>query len=508
MKAFHPSKLNQPSFGFFSIFVLILLSRFSTSAQPSFIFNQDINHIYQQIVELKLDEAGQLITQLKVHQPDNLAIDFIEDYIDFIKLYISEDPALLRALANNEDLRLKKINQAAPKNSPYTRYVLAEINLHWAIIHIKFGNYLSSFTRVKRAYQLLQENVKNFPQFSPNLKSLGIIHAMMSTVPDELKWILKTLSGMEGTMAQAKAELEQVIQYADQNDFIFKNETIVMYGLLVANFENDVQSAWNLIRKCNLDPTISPLITYIYTHLSLKNGENDQAIQYLQARPIGKDYYPFPFLDYLLGITKLRRLDEDAQHYLTQFTLGFKGLHYIKECYQKLGWAELIKKNKQGYVDYLQKAKKLGVAVVDEDKQAMREAQSQHVPNEVLLKARLLSDGGYHQQAEKILLSHMDLLKPNNTHHFEATYRLARIYHLQKKYNQAIPSYLQAIDHSKGQSGHYACASYLYTGQIYEGLHYPKLAKYYFEKCLNENPSDYGASLHQKAKSGLNRVRE
>ncbi len=489
------------------IILLFIKGPVSIFAQGHFAFNSDIQSIYQRVIDLRLDEARQSIAKIKPFQQNNLALDFIEDYIDFLKAYLSEDPKLIKSLAPQVEARMEKLVRAGPKDSPYTRYVMAEIHLHWALVQVKAGHYLTSFGKIKKAHQLLQDNVKQFPQFIPNFKSLGIIHAMMSAIPDELKWIVKTLSGLQGTMDQAKFELEQVMLYADRNAYMFHTETMVVYGLIMANFENDVTSAWTLIRKCNLDPTTSPLVAYIFTHLAIKNGENDLAIKYLSQKPNGAAFYPFPFLDFLLGVAKLRRLDADANIFLSKFVINFKGKHYIKECYQKLAWSELIRHNKQGYTDYMLKVNRMGVAVVDEDKQAQHEAQSKQLPNDILLKARLLSDGGYHLAAEKLLLGHEGVMQPSQPYHTEALYRIARIYHLQNKYDQAIVNYMKVVNQGKNKSGHYICAAYLYTGQIYESLQNSKLAKYYFEKCLNENPSDYGTSLHQKAKIGLNRIR-
>ena len=475
-----------------------------------FLFNDKVENAYTAVLNLRLTEAQGLTRQLRSSDPDNLAIDFIEDYSDFLKVYLSEDRNIFKQLEVHEDQRLDRLSKLYKDptfRSPYTKYVHAEILLHWGLIQLKFGNYISCFNRIKKAYRLLNDNQKEYPQFSPNLKSLSILHALLSAVPDELKWILKTLGGMEGNIDQAKFELEQVLVYSSRTQYIFKNEAIAIYGLIMAHFDNDPASAWDLLQKSALNPAQSPLIAYIFSSLALKNGDNDQAIEFLQATPKGAMYYTFPYLDFMLGLAKLRRLDADAPVYLHKYITEFKGIHFIKECYQKLAWSELLQGNANGYAQYMRNVKKYGAHVVDEDKQALRESDRGIIPQVTLLKARLLSDGGYYRRALDLLESETGLLlQPDYS--LEANYRLGRIYHLEKKYAQAIPFYQQAIEKGVNSSTHYACASSLYIGTIYETQKNFRLARLYFQKCLDITSGDYTSSLHQKAKAGLNRLND
>jgi tetratricopeptide (TPR) repeat protein len=291
------------------------------------------------------------------------------------------------------------------------------------------------------------------------------------------------------------------------NQYIFKNEAIAIYGLIMAHFDNDPGSAWNLLQKSSLNPAQSPLTAYIFSSLALKNGDNDLAISYLQGSPKGVQYYSFPYLDFMLGTAKLRRLDADAPIYLNKYLHEFKGIHFIKECYQKLAWSELLHDNVSGYTQQMHNVKKYGAHVVDEDKQALRESDRGIIPQVTLLKARLLSDGGYYKRALELLESEQSLLQhPDYT--LEANYRLGRIYHLEKKYTLAIPYYQKAIEKGVHSTTHYACASSLYIGTIYEIQKNFKLARFYFQKCLAITSGDYTSSLHQKAKAGLNRINE
>jgi len=486
----------------FTVFILFI----GSSASGYFDFNLECKETFKQVLELKLDKAQYSINQFKTHQSQNLAFDFIEDYIDIFKIYISDDKALFKQLEKNEKIRVNRIVASGTTSSPYIKYTQAEIHLHWALLHLKFGHYLAAFNKIKKAFNLLQANIKEYPSFVPNQKSLAVIHAMLSTVPQEYKWIIKTMSGMSGDMDQARFELEQVILYADKTEYLFKDEAVLAYIVLVTNFDNDISSALSILDRTKLDPSASPLISYVFAHLAIKNFQNDKALEYLLASPAGKDYYPFHYLHFLTGLTKLRRLDSDADVYLLKYISNHKGLHFVKECYQKLAWAALIKNNVRGYQHYMNLVKINGTQVIDEDKQAQREAIQTKMPNAHLLKARLLFDGGYFSKAESFILANKTELAKSVDTDLEANYRLGRIYHQQRKNDQAIVYYMKSFQNGLSHAEYFACASALYLGQIYESMQKKELAKYFFGQCLQVFPQEYSNSLHQKAKAGLNRI--
>lgn len=476
------------------------------STPGEFTWDQEITLAYHDAIDLRLDRARARLEQLHHSQPDNLAVDFIEDYVDFFRLYISEEQDLFDRLKPVEIQRLKKIEEYGDPQSPYTRYAQAEINLHWGLIHLKFGAYLPAFQRIRRAYKLLEANQKLFPQFIPNLKSLGIIHAMLSTIPDELKWIVKALGGMSGTISQGRRELHQVFEYSGNHPFLFREETTVMYGLVIAYFDNDIDSAWTLVRASTIDPAKSPLACFVLANLAIKKGLNDQAIDILSQKPEGPEFFPVYYLDYMLGLVKLRRLDPDAGLYLKKYVQNFKGRHYIKECYQKLAWLEWIGGNQDGYTSNMTAAQQYGEAVVDEDQQALLATRLHSLPDPVLLQVRLLFDGGYLARADELLQLHYSRLMSVENLKLETAYRAARIAHGMKKYAPAIHQYLQVLENGKSNTDYFVCASALYIGLIYETLHHVSLANLYYEKCLSLSSSTYQSGLHQKAKAGINRL--
>ena len=489
---------------FYFLFILFFLTSIFANAKH-FEFTPLATQAYQKAMSLRFDEAKKDIEKIKREDPDNQIVYFIENYIDFFTVFINEDKSEFKRLEKNKYPRLKQIRKG-DKDSPYYLYCQAEIKLQWALARLKFEQYFNAFNEVSDAYDLLNRNEKKFPDFVANKKSLGMLHAIVGTIPDKYKWGVKLLSGMSGNIKQGKKEMEEILIYAQSNPFMFEEETLVMYAFLVLHLKDDMDSAWNIIQNKKLDPTKNPLVCFALGNIAIHTGRNDKAIKILENRPKGNQYAEFRYLDYMLGLAKLYRLDRDADVYLKKYVDNFHGQNYIKEAYQKLAWHELIHGNEINYVHYIKFCETEGAKIIGGDKNAEREAEAGIIPNMVLLKARLLFDGGYYDRAFKLLkkrtLSDFD----NQKDQLEYAYRLARLTHNTGKHNEAIKYYQTTIDRGKDASYYFACNAALQIGRIYESQKNKTKAEEFFNLCLSIKPDEYRNSLHQKAKAGLNRI--
>ncbi len=180
------------------LFLLILLSVNQVNATGHFDFSAEARSAYDLATQLRLEEAKQKVDQLKINAPDNLTAYYIENYIDFFTIFINEDKKEFQRLEKAKDERIKKIKTGDP-GSPYYLFMQAEIKLQWALVRLKFEEYVTALFEIKSAYKLLEKNQKRFPDFVANKKSLAIMHAMIGTVPDNYRWGVKLLSGMDGT---------------------------------------------------------------------------------------------------------------------------------------------------------------------------------------------------------------------------------------------------------------------------------------------------------------------
>jgi len=486
--------------------LILLLAPLSPAAkEPYFDWSPKARNAYDKVIQLRFTEAQSLLDQLRRDEPSNLIRLHVENYIDFFRVFINEDPAEFRRLEKNKDLRLQQL-KSGPSSSPWKLYLQADIRLQWALARLKFEEYSTSFLEVNKAFKLLEENSRKFPGFMPNKKDLGILHAMVGTIPDGYKWAVSWASSMDGSIAQGRGELEEVIEYARNNDYIFKEETSVLYAYLLLHLGNKEQDAWQALHGSGLNPETNPLACFIMANVAMRTGRNDEAIDLLLHRPGGRTFHPFPYLDFMLGVAKLQRLDDDAGVYLQKFLDHFSGRNFIKEAYQKLGWHSLVHGDAKGYRANMEGVKKYGYTVVESDKSALNEAKNGQAPHAGMLRARLLFDGGYYDRALKTMQSVSEKSLAAARDKLEYTYRLGRIQHALGKYEAALQHYSKTIDLGSAEPWYFACRAALETGHIYESMGKKADAIAAYKKCLGIKPDEHRAGIHQAAKAGIGRL--
>ncbi len=485
---------------------MVLWPAATASAQGYFEYSATAVETYELIFSLRFQEAKESLVRLKITEPDNLIVHSLGNYMDCLSLFIGEQNKTFEKIKQHKQQRLAAIKKG-DRQSPYFLYTQADIHLQWAITRVKFEEYFQAVMEIKRAFHLLERNEQLHPDFMPNKKNLGLLHALIGTVPDQYRWGLKIL-GMSGTIAEGRREIEEVIDHAKSHPFVFRDEVYVMYAYLLLHLENQGEEAWQMIQNAGIDATTNPLACFVHANIAMKTGRNDMAIQILENKPEGRDYFPFPYLSFMEGVARLNRLDPSARDYLLRFLKETRGLHYIKEAYQKLAWHARIHGERQGYLGYMSLCKSLGSAVVEEDKTALYEARSGRMPDQALLKARVLFDGGYYAEARHVLEERRTASLSEKIHQLEYTYRMARIYHAQGDYTAALRYYHQTIEHGRFEGVYFACNAALHSGLIFELLGQPQKARNYFDMTLTIKPDQYQSSLHQKAKAGLLRIED
>ncbi len=366
-------------------FLLLLFYSVAVNAQV-FDFNTNCKDAYHAVMSLQFNKATELLLNEKKQHPENAIPYFNDNYIDFLTIYINEDVNDFKYLEKNKEIRISKMKQA-DESSPYYLYTQAEILIQWAFARLKFEEYVNAFSEVKKAYNLLEENNKKFPSFAPNKKSLGMLHCIVGAIPSQYKWGINML-GMDGTVEQGLQEIKQVMDEGNSDEFLFREEASLYYAFLSLYLKNDDNTAWMIVQ--NLDTKTNLLNCFSVASIAMRTGRNDIAIQVLSQRPQGTKYFKYPYLDYILGLAKLRRLDSDASIYFNKFLKEFNGKNYIKETYQKLAWDQLLKNNKESYYSYMSFCKTRSDAIIDDDKQALAEANEGRKPDIVLLRSRLL----------------------------------------------------------------------------------------------------------------------
>jgi predicted negative regulator of RcsB-dependent stress response len=470
----------------------------------TFDFNANCRNAYNAIIALRLNEGKALIAAEEKKNPTNLIPIYLENYVDFLNLYTTDARDLYNQLKSNKDLRIEMLS-VGDRDSPYFLFCAAEMNLQWASVNIKFGDYLSAVFSIKKAYKFLVENEQRFPDFKPNKKTLGVLYALIGSVPDKYKWGVNML-GMEGNLSKGLNELKTLVEYGKHNDYIYQDETVIYYAFLLFHLQDDPDSAWRVLMDNGFPKKNNLMNLYACAHIGIYGKHNDEALKLLEARPNDSSLAPFPFLTYLYALGKLNKLEPDADSYFKKFIAEYKGENHLKSAYQKIAWGYLVKGDSINYKHFIGKVNKTGSTTVDADKQAQREAETNNMPNINLLKARLLFDGGYYEKAAiqmKQLSEKSFTLTDDQT---EYLYRLGRIYHAWNKPDTALMYYAKAIEKGKSLPRYFAANSAFESGELYEAKGDKEKAKYYYEMCLSFQDHEYKNGLDQKAKAGLNRI--
>lgn len=483
----------------FLFLITILLTGTAMSAQ-TFQYNLACQNAYKNIFKLKIQEGQQQLYKEKLVNKDNLLPHFLDNYADFLVLYLSDDAQLYKKLLPKKEERLKILEKGNPQ-SPYYLYTQANICLQWSFIKIKFGDYLSAVWDVKKAYNLLRTNKEKFPTFAPNDKDLALLNTIFGAIPDKYKLGAKLL-GLRGDIDQGLQTLSELLQ---NQDMLFREEASIMYTMLLLHLGKDKAGAWSMLDKLHLDTQDNLLNHYITATVAHYTGKNDQVIQILTNRPQSNSFFPFPYLEYMLGNAKLNRLDKDADRHFKTFLSQYKGKNYLRETYRKLAWHALLQNKPEQYDLYISKVASIGNNSLDEDKAATREALSHKRPHPLLLKARILSDGAYYSKALSVM-DVIDIQNLNKEDKLEFHYRMARILDDMGQSAKAVPYYEWTIKNSGDSKMYFAPNACVKLGFYYESKKDKSSAAQYYRKALTFAEHEYKNSIDAQAKAGLNRI--
>ncbi|PWJ57407.1 tetratricopeptide repeat protein [Dyadobacter jejuensis] len=466
-------------------------------------FTPELQKAYFEIQKLRLDTARELLKQARSQDANNAFITYLDNYADLHYLLITEDRKAYKSLLSQEDQRLEQLGQL-PDTSPYKRFFQAEVRVHWAFAKMKFGNEIQGAWEVIKAYKLLEENRKLFPDFRPTLKTLGLLHILIGSVPDQYSWVTRML-GLSGNIANGLEELRLVIR----TEPLFRQEAQLIHILIHAYTLSLPDHLLQQLLTMADDQPDNLLLSFFATTTLMKEAKGAQASRYLYKAPQTAAYIPFPFLDYLKGELSLQQGKYAQAHgYYSQFLKRYKGFNYIKDSNFKLFFCSWVLNKEDQAMTYLSRIGSQGTTVVEADKAALRmakefEAHPLDPEQKLLYQARYASDGGYFQEALSFLAQRPESALQVQAHRVEWNYRKGRILQKQDQLNAAIPFLMRAISLASDQSAGLAATSALQLGYIYQSKNDTEKAIQYFKKALTYKKHDYKNSVDNKARAAL-----
>ena len=167
----------------------------------------------------------------------------------------------------------------------------------------------------------------------------------------------------------------------------------------------------------------------------------------------------------------------------------------------------MLQHDKEAYFKFIGQCKSDEDLFLDEDREAVSEAFSGKIPSVSLLKSRLLFDGGYFKEALREILSVRITTLQSDDQRLEYHYRKARINQGLKNIEFAKQGYQLTLLCGKNSANYFAANSALLLAGIYESMNKKDSALIYYKECLSMRHHTYQNSIDQKAKAGIDRLK-
>lgn len=492
----------------FLAIALLLLCCLPARANPDqptayyFDFNKKCKDAYEALLSLRITEGNRMLQEELDAHPGNLIPVMLSNYDDCLTLLFVGDNREFQRRKANLSLRLSKIEKG-DKHSPWYRYAMGSLYFQWAAIHIRFNEYLSAGNDFRKSFSYLKENQKKFPDFAYNQVLIGMEEAIIGTIPDNYKWVSNML-GMKGDVRRGTSKIVNFLN--DRSSNLLREEAIFYYCYTKFFLLSDSKGTWKYLNESKLDFKNNHLLAFMKANLALDDNKASIAEQTIRQRNTSSTYLQVPMFQYQLGLSLLQKMDEDCLTHFQQFLKTNKSNLFVKDAYQKMSFYCLATGNLPKAMKYKTQIKTVGATQIDADKQAQRYGASSSFPHPILLKARLLCDGGYFTKALEQLAGQKAGNFKQIGDQLEFNYRHARIYSLMGQAAKAIPFYEKTIKTGASRQEHYAARSALELGQIYEQQGNKEKAIASYRHCLSMKNHDYKSSLDQKAKAGINRL--
>ncbi len=489
---------NYLSFRIASIAIVSCLLFSDNCKAADFDFTPNLQKAYSEVFKLKVQSGRELLLK---ENPKNPFRIYVEDFADMAELINSENENQYEKWLSKEEKRLDEIEDLDEK-SPYNRFLRAEIKLHWALIKIRFGHEVKAGYNVIQAYKLLEENQKLFPNFLPNLKSLGCLHVLIGSVPDKQRWIPKLL-GLRGNIQLGMNELRSAAK-----DKVWGTEArfcttfIQAYVLKYDAKQNAEMLQFADNQSDNLN------INMVATAISLKDNRTEQAIELLKQTPKDASYLYFPIFELYKAETQLFKGNylQAILAYQT-YLRNFKGQTFLKDTHYKLFLCNWLMGDEKKAKLYLSKISEGGNTIAESDKAAQKFYENfqktKALPNKTLIKLRLLFDGGYFEEAQQELSTLPEKNFTNTKDQAEFNYRAGRIYQKLNQFDKAASYFERSVALTGSQEWSFAPNSALQLGYIQQQKGQKNKAKAHFEQAIAYKNHEYKTSIDNKARAAL-----
>lgn len=480
---------------FLCLFVFIIgICHANAQAKPA----PTIINAHNSILKLKIEEGRKMLSDIVPNEKSLGHYYYVKNLADIMELLLEEDKKKYKEYDDREDDYLKELKQMVDSD-PFKLFYMAEIKLQWALVKIQYGDDLNGGLGLRSSWNLIQKNRSAFPQFVANNKTLGLLHIVFGSTPDNYQWILKIL-GIRGNISRGMKELDMIPKNSP-----FWLETNIIKSVVSVNILNQPNESLAMIKKLLDENDENLVLHYLYNATLIKYSQSEEALKSLtKLLFMSSDYLFLNLIYYQLGEIYLQKHDyARARLFYSKFLNDYKGENFVKDAWFKTALTYLLQDNEKLAEVHFEKADDSGKTFVSADKNANGILNEDKLPNRELMKIRLATDGGYYDEADRLLSSLNENMFESKKEKTIYYYRQARLKHKSGEEDQAVYFYLFTIKKSSDENWYYAPNSCLNTGYIYMKKGETEKARFYFNKALSYKKHKYKSEIDVKASTAL-----
>lgn len=462
-----------------------------------------IHKAYTEILKLKIEPGRRTLEALKEDERENGHYYYARNLADILELLFTEDRKLFKAYDDHEDENLRGVKNNMSDDDPYKMFYAAEIRLQWALVKLVFGEEMRAGWSLRSALNTALRNQKEFPDFTENHKTLGLLKILFASVPESYHWVMNLL-GMRGNLLEGWQHLEQLNTLPSA----YWVESEIIRSVVLINIFNDKKSALGHLRNIIDVQKDNLLGHYIYNFALVKDGRSVEADErFERLLYLNTDYLFIHHIYYQLGEINIQQGNYDmARLYYSKFLNRYKGENFVKDSWFKVFLTFWLEDDGSMANVHFDKANSVGRTFVDADKNAGDLLGQDDYPNKTIMQLRLATDGGFYSLADQISEGVLDEELPSKKDKTEINYRRARLYHKQGHNEKAIFYYLNTIKKAGKANWYFAPNACLNLGYIYQERGDRLKAEHYFNKALGYKKHKYKSGIDAKAKVALEMI--
>ncbi len=477
---------------------IIIILTIGHQAVASYEVNDNCIRAWELLLNLEIEEAKAVLAEEISINPENYYAYYLEQTCDaYILVINSNEDKYQRFIENYYEKR--EFMDGKDEDSPYYLACSSEMAIQLGMFMIMNGDMYSGMRKAYVAYKNVYRNLEMYPDFNQSLKLDGFFNVAISSMPPFIKWAV-SFFGVSVDVDYGFKVLQD--NYVAQKDLPGLNAEAALFIILSAKIYKTPERVYPFSQS--LDSSISKLTihTYLRANLAYRTGHNEEALAILKQIDPNRNELTDVIYSYLMGKILLRKIDDDAEFYLKRYLSYLEKKEYLKEINYCLAQYYLLHNQVSKYESYSEIVRNEGMDMQERDREALYDASLDYIPHPILLKSRLLLEGGYMEAYEESInsyqASHSELLG----HKLEHLFLQARYEALIGNSQQAIILFKEVINLGEKEDYFFASEAALRLGDLYLAMDQIEAAKSFYKKSRKLYRNDFYEYIEDKAVKG------